>query len=56
MNGRYLYILSPAVSSMNIFSLKKGQSKLTATYDFGAAAKDIKFNGNNLAGAAFYVI
>jgi hypothetical protein len=57
MNLRFLYLLSPAVSSINIFSLKKGHSKLTATYDFGAAsAKDLKFNGNNLAGAALYMI
>jgi hypothetical protein len=56
MNLRYLYILSPAVTSINIFSLKKGQSTLAATYDFGAAVKDIKFNGTNLVGTALYVV
>jgi hypothetical protein len=57
MNLRYLYILSPAVSSINVFSLEKGNSKLAVTYDFGAAAaKDIKFIGNNLSGTALYVI
>jgi hypothetical protein len=56
MNLRYLYALSPGVSSVQIFSLKKGHSRHTATYDFGAVAKGLKFNAVNLAGAALYMI
>jgi hypothetical protein len=49
-------MLSPIVSSISIFSLTKGHSNLTATYDYGAAVKDIKFNGTDLVGTALYVI
>jgi len=56
LGKQYLYVLSPAVSSINIFSLKKGESKLTQTYDLGKAAKGLKFVGTNLAGATTYVI
>ena len=54
--GRYLYVLSPAASSINVFSLKKGGSKLIQTYDFGKATGKLKFDGVNLAGADTYVI
>lgn len=56
LGKQYLYVLSPAVSSINVFSLTERESKLTQTYDFGKAAVDLKFDGVNLAGAATYVI
>jgi len=56
LGKQYLYALAPSISSIDTFSLQKGKSKLSHVYDFGAVAKDLKFEGVNLAGAALYVI
>lgn len=52
----YLYVLSPSVSTLNVYSLKKGISTLSQAYNFGKKVKGVQLDPVNLAGAATYVV
>jgi hypothetical protein len=54
----YLYVLSPASSSVNVLSLQSGgKSKVIQTYSFAAAATaaGLKYDINYLAGMALFI-
>jgi len=57
VNGKqYFYALSPIVSIWNIFTLEKGNSRLSQSYDYGtpAAAGGLTFEPKDVVGAAVY--
>jgi len=59
LGKQYLYILSPAVTSINVFSLEKAASGPLANYNFGTVSKDLTFTTDtaaDLVGTALYIV
>jgi len=52
----YAYVLSPAATSVNVFSLKKGQSKHVQMYNFGKKIKEIKINPADISGMVVFTV
>jgi len=51
----YIYVLSPAVTTFDVFALKKGGSKIIQRQNFGKDLNGVTFIPVNLVGAAVYL-